>query len=301
MKRWLLALCAAIVLTGMTAGAVYAQSFPRPTGRVSDFANLLSDSVEASLEARLSQLEQDTTAEVAVVTIISLEGDTMADYAVRLFQDWGIGKAGKDNGVLFITALAEHDVRIEVGYGLEAVITDGRAGRILDRDVVPQYKNGDYEAGILAGVDSIENYIRSGTVPSTIEDNPIGNLVGGKVPMWLIVLLGIITVYLMGFMARTRSVWLGGIWGVVVGLVLGLVLGSLIATILLPIGSGIAGTLLDLLLSRNYKKRRTAGQPTNWWRSGGGFMGPYTGGGSSGGFGGFGGGSSGGGGAGRKW
>lgn len=302
MKRWLCAAGAAVILAGLAGGLVYAQTFPPPIGFVSDFANLLSPQARTELEARLSRLEQEFTAEVAVVTIDSLEGDTIEDYAVQLFDNWGIGAADEDNGVLFITALTEREVRIEVGYGLESIITDGRAGRILDREVIPHFKDGDYEAGILAGAAAIENYIRNGTPPPFIEDNPVGNVVGGKVPMWLIVTLGIITIYMMGFMARTKSIWLGGIWGIVVGLVLGLVLGSLIATILLPIGAGMVGTLLDLLLSRNYRQRKSSNQSTGWWRSGGGFMGPYAGGGgSSGGFGGFHGGSSGGGGASRRW
>ncbi|MDP2919621.1 MAG: TPM domain-containing protein [Dehalococcoidia bacterium] len=301
MKNLWLFIILVLAVLGFTASTALAQTFPKPVGLVNDFANLLPDPAERQLEARLVQLEKDTTAEVAVVTIISLEGESMELYADGLFNAWGIGKDEKDNGVLFIIALVEHEMRIEVGYGLEPVITDGRAGRILDREVVPRFKEGDYEQGIVSGVAAIADYIRNGTPASFPEENPVGNLINGsEIPVWLLIVLGIITIYMMGFMARSKSIWLGGTWGLVVGTILGLVLGSLAALILLPIGSTVLGLLLDWILSRNYRNRSSGGQPTNWGRTWGGFSG-YGGGGHSSGFGGFGGGSSGGGGAGRRW
>ena len=296
MKRFLGAAFLALTLVLATAWPVLALSFPSPQGYVSDFAGLLPTSSRATLEADLAQLEKDTSAQVAVVTITSLEGDTIEDYAVNLFEAWGIGQKSQDNGVLFIIAPAEHKVRIEVGYGLESIITDGRSGRILDTEVLPSFKAGDYETGILNGTAAIEGYIRGGTPPRPLEDNPVRSLLGNFTT--LLVWVGLITVYLMGFMARSKSIWLGSIWGVIVGLILGIAMGSVIATILLPLVSGAIGALLDFILSRNYKARASSGRPTSWFSSGGGFRG---GGSSSGGFGGFGGGMSGGGGASRGW
>jgi uncharacterized protein len=293
MKRFLSATFIALVMTLSAAWPVLAITFPKAQGYVSDFAGLLSPVSRTNLEASLSQLEKDTTAQVAVVTITSLEGDTIEDYAVNLFEVWGIGQKEQDNGVLFIIAYDEHKVRIEVGYGLEALITDGRSGRILDNEVLPSFKAGNYEAGIIKGTAAIEGYIRGGTPPEPLEDNPAKDFVGDNVPM--LGLLGYFTIYLMGFMARSKSIWLGGIWGVIVGFILGLTLGSVGATIILPIISGGIGVLLDLILSRNYKSRVGSGGSTSWFSSSGGFRG----GGSS--FGGFSGGSSGGGGASRGW
>jgi len=295
MKRFLGAGFLALVLALATAWPALAITFPRPQGYVSDFANLLPPSSQAALEADLAQLEKDTTAQVAVVTIISLDGETIEGYAIGLFEVWGIGKKDQDNGVLFIVALTERKARIEVGYGLEPVITDGRAGRILDDKVIPEFKNGDYSAGILQGAAAIEDYIRGGTPPGPLEDNPAQNFVGDNAV--LLGVLGYITVYLMGFMARSKSIWLGGIWGVIVGIILGVALGSVVATIVLPIVSGAIGALLDFILSRNYKARASSGMSTGWFASGGGFRG----GGGGGGSGGFSGGSSGGGGASRGW
>lgn len=301
MKRLPLVLAAVLLLCLATASPVLAQTFPQPQGLVSDYAGLLSPAAEQQLEARLLQLERDTTHEVAVVTIISLEGEPPEDYAVGLFEAWGIGKQDQDNGILFLIALEDREMRIEVGYGLEGVITDGRAGRILDREVVPHFKNGDYESGIIGGVAAIEAYLRDGVPPSFPEDNPV-QAIADKIDMpdVVFIVLGIISIYLLGFMARTRSIWLGGIWGVVAGIIIGLVLAKLWLVIVLPLAAGGFGTLLDWLLSRNYKARSSSGRPTSWGRAWGGFSGGGGGRSSGGGFH-FGGGMSGGGGAGRGW
>ena len=110
-----------IVLCGVTAGA----QFPRPDGYVNDFASVLDESAEGHLEDYLRTLERDTSAEVVVVTVTSLDGTTIEDYANRLFADWGIGQAQSDNGVLLVVAPRDRSVRIEVGYGLEPILPDG--------------------------------------------------------------------------------------------------------------------------------------------------------------------------------
>jgi uncharacterized protein len=283
------------ILLVLTVGVALGQSFPSPRGYVTDEAQVLSPETVARLESRLAALEKDTTAQVAVAIVLTLDGYSVEEYAAAMFQKWGIGQKGKDNGVLFLVAFIESRVRIEVGYGLEPIITDGRAGRILDRDVVPYLRDDDFNRGITAGVAAIEEYIRSGAPPSPLEENPVqGMFAGFHLPMPLVVALGILTIYMLGFMARTRSIWAGGIWGLMLGVVLGLGWGRLWAVILLPAGLAVVGTFLDLLLSANYRGRATSGLPTGWMTSWGGFS---SGGGSR--FGGFGGGRSGGGGASR--
>lgn len=302
MKRFLswltLALVCVLALVPLASALVAAQNFPDYQGYVNDYAGLLSQPAKDQLEARLTQLEKDTTAEVAVVTIVSLEGDTIEDYAVRLFEKWGIGKKGKDNGVLFLVSLTDHQMRIEVGYGLEPVITDGRAGRIRDNDVIPRFKQDDYEGGITAGVASIEKYIRDNTPPAPLEDNPVRSLFGN----WLVafIAMSFITIYLAGFMARSKSIWLGGIWGAIAGLVIGLTIGGIAALVIGPIVFAGLGLGTDALLSRNYQRLAAAGKSTRWHQTWGGFGG-FGGGSGGGGFGGFGGGMSGGGGASGSW
>jgi len=292
MKRLWLALALAVLCLPVIG--VAAQTLPSPQGYVSDFAGLLTPDVRQQLEGRLVRLEKDTRADLAVATVTSLEGTSIEDYASRLFEKWAIGKKDQDNGVLFIIAPVERQVRIEVGYGLEPVITDGRAGRILDTEVVSHFKEGDYQAGIIGGVSALESYIRAGTPPAPLEDNPVRDLFGQGTTIFVV--LGIVTIYLMGFMARSKSIWLGGIWGAVVGVVLGLMAGGILAVIMVSLASTLLGLLLDFVLSRNYKERAASGQPVTWFPSAGGFRGS-----SGGSFGGFGGGSSGGGGASRGW
>src|SRR5512139_1419313 len=152
-----IALAAILLITSTVAG----QTFPEPQGFVNDFAGMMSSGARTELEEELVNFEKETSVEIAVATVNSLEGLTVEDYAVRLFEAWGIGKKDKDNGVLLLVSKEERKVRIEVGYGLEPVITDGRAGRILDDEVVPEFREGNYEQGIINGVRAIEGYIRT--------------------------------------------------------------------------------------------------------------------------------------------
>ena len=294
-----LAVISVILLLPLGTAFVSAQNFPAYQGFVNDYAGLLTPQVKDQLEAKLTQLQKDTTAQVAVVTVKSLEGDTIEDYAVRLFEKWGIGQKDKNNGVLFLVALDDRKIRIEVGYGLEPVITDGRAGRIRDNDVLPSFKKGDYEGGIVAGVNSIEDYIRKGTPPAPLEDNPVKNIFGDWVVAFLV--LSFITVYISGFMARSKSIWLGGIWGTIAGVIIGLAIGGVAALIIVPIIFAGLGLGTDYLLSKNYQKQVAAGNSTQWHKTWGGFGGLGGGSGGGGGFGGFGGGMSGGGGASGGW
>lgn len=296
LKKIFAGITIAIAAVFLVSSAAAGQTFPKPQGFVNDFAGMMSSGAKSQLEKELINFEKETTAEIAVATVNNLEGFTVEDYAARLFEAWGIGKKDKDNGILLLVAKEERQVKIEVGYGLEPIITDGRAGRILDDDVLPQFKEGNYEQGIINGVKAIEGYIRVGTTPEPLAENPVNEVLGDHIIVLFI--LGMITIYLIGFMARTKSIWLGAVWGIIVGVVLGLSWGSLLMTVLAPFGTGGLGLGLDYLLSRNYKKRKEKGLSTGWFPSGGGFRGSgsSSGGGHSGG---FGGGHSGGGGASR--
>jgi uncharacterized protein len=132
------------------------------TGYVSDFANVMNPADRAATEKLLTELEQKTGAQVAVVTLKSLEGGQIDDFANRLFARWGIGQKGKNNGVLLLCATGEgrgNRLRIEVGYGLEGVIPDAVAGRILDTFVVPGWSQGQYGSAVANGVAAIAQRI----------------------------------------------------------------------------------------------------------------------------------------------
>ncbi len=133
--------------------------YPDYIGFVNDFASILDVSTESDLYNMINTLENDTSAEIAVVTIESLQGITIEEYAVELFEKWGIGKEEKDNGLLFLVAVEEREVRIEVGYGLEGVITDLEAGNIINDIMVPNFKNGDFGKGIYDAVLTASNQI----------------------------------------------------------------------------------------------------------------------------------------------
>lgn len=151
-------------------------AFPKPVGHVNDFANILPD--RAEFEQGLVNYEQNTTIEVAVVTLDSLPEDhTLFTYGVELFQDWSIGKKGEDNGLLILivrNGTIGNRLRIEVGYGLQGYITGAEAGRILD-DALPYYNQGDYEAvldTILSGLsDQLTNYVPGQQQPAGIQDS----------------------------------------------------------------------------------------------------------------------------------
>lgn len=270
--------------------------FPQPLGYVNDFAGIFSEEFKIALEKDLVEFEEQTSVEIAVVSVNSLAGTTIEDYAVRLFESWKIGKANEDNGLLLLIAPNERELRIEVGYGLEPVITDGRSGRIIREEITPEFKEGDYDAGVRKGIDRIQEFIRSGAPPVPTEET----LEKAADNFGVVIIFLLILIYLSSFWGRTKRFWPGGVVGAVLGLLSGLILGALVWRIFLTVFFGAFGLLLDLILSRNYKKRKKIGQPTGWWKSGGGFFGS---GGSSGGggFGGFSGGSSGGGGASGSW
>ena len=146
-----------LVLIGSPA---FAQEFPKLTGRVVDQANLLNPAQEAALTAKLEGLETRTNRQLVVATLNSLEGYEISDYGYRLGRQWALGQDGKgesekDNGAILIIAPNERKMRIEVGYGLEPVLTDGLSSSIVRNDITPAFKAGDFPGGINAGVDRI--------------------------------------------------------------------------------------------------------------------------------------------------
>ena len=124
---------------------------------------MLTPAARATLESLLTQLQKDTSAAVVVATTASLGDMSVEEYGHRVFNEWHIGKAAADNGVLVLVAPTERQMRIEVGYGLEGVLPDVLAGAIIRDDVVPHFRDGNYEAGILAGVRRVAEVIRAET------------------------------------------------------------------------------------------------------------------------------------------
>ncbi len=129
--------------------------FPTLTGRVVDDAQLLTPAQEQALTGKLATLEQQTGDQLVVVTLPSLQDQEIEDFGYQLGRHWGIGQKENDGGALLIVAPNERKVRIEVGYGLEGVLTDAYSSLIIRNDILPAFRQGDYAAGIIAGTDSI--------------------------------------------------------------------------------------------------------------------------------------------------
>ncbi|MBT8041749.1 MAG: TPM domain-containing protein [Pontiella sp.] len=126
---------------------------------VNDFANVIPANQEQQINEMIVELKQKAGAEIAVVTLQSLEGGEIEDFSNRLFERWGIGQRGKDNGLLFVAAMQDRKMRIEVGYGLEGAIPDSTAGRIRRDIITPQFKIGKPGTGILLGIAALSQEV----------------------------------------------------------------------------------------------------------------------------------------------
>jgi len=143
------------MLALFAAGPALAVDFPPLSGRVVDQADLLSPQQEAELTAKLEALERASSRQLVVATIPSLQDLPIEDYGSQLGRHWRIGQGGANNGVVLIVAPNERKMRIEVGYGLEGIMTDALSSRIIRETVTPRFREGDYPGGINAGVDAI--------------------------------------------------------------------------------------------------------------------------------------------------
>ncbi len=266
-----------------------------PQGFVNDFANILSPGDKSALEAKLQNFAKQTGNEVSVVTVQNFGGDVIENYAVELFQAWGIGNKEKDNGVLFLVSLEDRAVRIEVGYGLEGDLPDATANRIIQKVTIPAFKNGDYSGGVTQSVDAIIGVIGGDTSYDTTQNDSTEGIDFGNIAPFLF----FIPIWLASILGRSKSWWAGGVVGGIIAVVLGFFLGFFYIGIIAFVFLVPIGLLFDFIVSRAYEKNKIGGGRPPWWIGGG--RGGSSGFGGGGGFGGFGGGSSGGGGASGRW
>ncbi|WP_319541478.1 TPM domain-containing protein [uncultured Pseudodesulfovibrio sp.] len=148
-----------ILVLAMASGA-FALEVPPYKGRVNDLANMMSSSTEQALEAQLAELEKTDSTQVSILTIPSLEGDSLEDFSIRVADAWKVGQKNSDNGVILLVSKADRKSRIEVGYGLEGVLTDVLAGQILNNVIAPRFKQGNFDAGFKDGVIAITSAVR---------------------------------------------------------------------------------------------------------------------------------------------
>ncbi|MBU3948575.1 MAG: YgcG family protein [Proteobacteria bacterium] len=167
MKKSILFLFISAML--LTASIAASLDIPYLTGRVTDNAQILSAETRKALTESLKAHESRTSNQIAILTAPTLNGESIEDYAVDVFEEWKLGQKGKDNGILIIVAPNDRRMRIEVGYGLEGTMTDLMAGRIIQYIMTPKFKNGDYNGGITAGAKAVIDVLEGGKVQE-IED-----------------------------------------------------------------------------------------------------------------------------------
>lgn len=213
---------AAVLFSAAMGVALAGPAFPTLTGRVVDDAGILSDGIQQKLTSVLQQQEQQTGDQVVVVTLKSLQGYPIEDYGYQLGRAWGIGQKGKNNGALIIVAPNEHKARIEVGYGLEGVLTDAQSRVIIDEVMRPAFKQGDYDAGVFNGTLSVLHTIGGAKLdaspqPVDAQDAPSH---GGHIPIFLIVIVLWLVfgrflwpLFFLGGLGGGRGGFGGGSWG----------------------------------------------------------------------------------------
>ena len=185
-------LAVAALLLGL-AVSYAALSFPALSGRVVDDAGILSADTRDTLTSLLAEHERQTHNQVVVVTLKSLQGTTIEQYGYQLGRAWGVGIKGKNNGALLIVSPSTHDVRIEVGYGLEGQLTDAQSKLIIENVMLPKFRSGDYDGGVRDGTITVLQAL--GGHPSAqvssppASDEPSGDGGGFHIPIFLIVII----------------------------------------------------------------------------------------------------------------
>ncbi|RJX26424.1 MAG: TPM domain-containing protein [Desulfurivibrio sp.] len=261
---------------------------PPYKGYVNDYADMISAQEEVKLERALQSFELTDSTQVAILTIASLEGDSLEDFSIRTVDQWRIGQKGRDNGVLLLVSKDDRKIRIEVGRGLEPVLTDLLSGRIVDSVISPYFKRGSFDQGFEAGVAAIVQATR-GEFKADRRGNRVRR---GDEPPPLLFQFLFFGLFLVAFLGR---IWrpLGVIGGAVLfplAFLFGLLPFSFLLLLLLIPAGAFGGWLLPFFLAGML---RGGGMGYYGGGHGGGFGG--------GGFGGFGGGSFGGGGASGSW
>lgn len=271
------------------SSSAWAFDTPANDGFVTDEIGLLDPAQEESLEMTLTEYSQQTSNEIAVLVVKSLTGTTITDAGVQVFRDerWRLGDEQKNNGLLILIAYDQNEIGITTGYGLEGAVPDIVAYGVIQRDIVPRFRDGEYYEGILAGIDALKKHIGGEYTADRYEQSEED----AGAFAWVFFILFVAADWFAALFARTKSWWLGGVFGGVFGIIFTALYSWWISIPALV----LIGLLFDYIVSqKGYTRSRGP------WRGGpGGFGGSGRSGGS--GFGGFGGGSTGGGGAHGRW
>ncbi len=281
-----IALALIAVLSGAPSPAL-AFDVPANDGFYTQTTPLLVPADEVEIERILTDIERQTGNEIAILVVETLGGEPIEETATAVFREWGVGKSGRNNGILLLVASADRQMRLEVGYGLEGAVPDIVAKGIIDTDITPLFREAKYKEGFVAAIDSLKKHLAGEyTADRYTETGSAGDFFP-----FIIFFLFVLMNLFAAWMARSSSWWLGGILGGLFGIILAIFFAWWVA---IPVLVAL-GLFFDYVVSK-HPGAFQRGRRGPW--GGGGFGGGT---GSGGGFGGFGGGSSGGGGASGKW
>ncbi|MDQ2772273.1 MAG: YgcG family protein, partial [Bacteroidota bacterium] len=187
---WPLLLMLLALLLALRAPAQNIPAQPNPPRLVNDLAGLLQPAEAEALERKLVAYDDSVSSQIAVVTVPTLDGDDIADYAQKLYESWHIGRKGKNNGILILVAQQEHRARIQTGYGLEGAVPDAIAKRIISNTLVPAFKQNQYYAGLDRATDQLialaKGEYQADPADARPQDQGNGGG-GGGIPFWLII------------------------------------------------------------------------------------------------------------------
>jgi uncharacterized protein len=198
----------ALILFLPLLGSPQEAAIPEPIDYISDYAGVIEEPVEAYLNGLLRELEEKTTAEIAVLTVKTTSPLDIFDYGMAVFDRWKIGAEGKDNGLLIVAATEDRAMHIFTGYGLEGILPDGKVGEVRDRDILPYFKLEDYSGGIRRGVEAFAAIIAQDAgveLTGLAPGEGLGEGPGANLKSALIVLV-IIFIILYWLFSRRRSI-----------------------------------------------------------------------------------------------
>lgn len=210
--RWFVLHVFLLLLLPLNAAAL---EVPKLSGYVNDLADVISPGTELKIESFLRGFEKSDSTQIVILTIASLQGESLEEYSLRVAESWKIGQKGKDNGALLLIAKQERKMRIEVGYGLEGKLTDLLAGRIIDNEIKPLFQAGDFDGGVIAGVMAMAEAVRGEYQGNGSTSNKKRRSPWGSLALLLFLGPGLMLLGRGGHRGGRRSsgFWIGGLGG----------------------------------------------------------------------------------------
>ncbi len=238
---------------------------------INDYANIIDDDIEKLLNYQLYEYEASTTHQISVFTVNDLSRDYIEHFSIKLAEKIKLGTKKNDNGVLLLISKNDRQIRIEVGYGLEGVLTDRVSAKIISQDLVPNFKSGNYTLGVklatedLMRVASDEVYAKE-----FMKKSPVDMIINFFATYFIFIFFfGIILFqWLSSVLGRTKSWWLGGLLGAIVGAVILFLFGAVILYFAVALTLTLLGLIFDYFVSKNYKQSLSSHVTPDWWSGG---------------------------------